>query len=344
MSWWWLLATLLAWLTTAQAQPADGVEQVAAEQVAVEQVATTYDKPERVTVGLHLNDVQSIDLKSHSYAMDFYLWFRWSDPELDPSSSFELANPREQWGHVITPVYEEPIELEDGTLYQVVRFQGLLSRKLPLYNYPFDHQVLVAAIEDASLDNTELLYVVDADTPTMNPDILIPGYQLGVPTLTIETNAYGTRFGDPRAERDAVHSQARFTLPVSRPPVAYAAKLFLPVLAVVVCAALMFLLPPNLPEARVDVGITSLLTVVALQITYNDALPDVGYLMLMDEVYLLAYAFVILGLAVVVYTTRLAQTGEAERAVELHRRALIAVVTGWFAGMVVLVSSAVYTG
>ena len=66
----------------------------------------------------------------------------------------------------------------------------------------------------------------------------------------------------------------------------------------------MFLLAPTYVDARVDVGITSLLTIVALQMTFNQDLPDVGYLMLMDKVYLSSYGFVIFGLGVVVRTTR----------------------------------------
>lgn len=336
MPWWVLWVALISWLSVARAEPTAPPED--------EPAAPEHNLPERVAVGFHLNDVQSIDLKTHSYAMDFYVWFRWSNPELDPSASFEISNPFEQWGHMLTPVYEAPEQLDDGTLYQVVRFQGLLSRKLPLYNYPFDHQLLIAAFEDNRLDNTELVYVIDAQTPTIDPEIRLPGYQIGAPTLTVLDHAYATRFGDPRAAADAVHSRVQFALPLTRPPVAYASKLFLPVLAVVLCAALMFLLSPELPDARVDVGITSLLTVVALQITYNDALPDVGYLMLMDEVYLLAYAFVIVGLGVVVYTTRLAHAGETERAVTLHREALLGATAVWLVGMTVLISTAISAG
>lgn len=33
--------------------------------------------PEEVTVGVYVNDIQQLDLQTHSYAMDFYVWLRW---------------------------------------------------------------------------------------------------------------------------------------------------------------------------------------------------------------------------------------------------------------------------
>lgn len=304
----------------------------------------TYEKPEKVTIGVHLNDIQSIDLKSHSYAMDFYIWFRWMDPELNPATSMEIANPIELWGLMVTPIYEEPEALEDGSLYQVLRVQGTFSKKLPLYNYPFDRQILVVMFEDGAHDTKDLTYVVDAGSPTVNAALNLPGYTLGTSTFTVDGWKYPTAFGDPRSSADTSYSRATLAVPISRPPVAYAIKLFLPVICVIICSALMFLLSPNLADARVDVGITSLLTIVALQMTYNTDLPDVGYLMLMDKVYLLAYGFVIVGLAVVVRTTEQAARGDVEGALVLHRRVLTAVTSAWALAMIVLVVSAVQGG
>ena len=67
----------------------------------------------------------------------------------------------------------------------------------------------------------------------------------------------------------------------------------------------MFLLPPTYVELRVSVGITTLLAIVVLQMTLNQDVPEIGYLMLMDKIYLCAYAFVVSGLTLVVWTTRL---------------------------------------
>ncbi len=35
-------------------------------------------------VGALINDVQQLDLQSHSYNVDMYMWFKWDNPEIDP--------------------------------------------------------------------------------------------------------------------------------------------------------------------------------------------------------------------------------------------------------------------
>jgi hypothetical protein len=46
-----------------------------------------------------------------------------------------------------------------------------------------------------------------------------------------------------------------------------AIKIFLPIVLVVICAALVFFIKPKEIDARIGLGITALLTLVALQLT-----------------------------------------------------------------------------
>ncbi|MCK6525032.1 hypothetical protein L6R49_26815 [Myxococcota bacterium] len=245
---------------------------------------------------------------------------------------------------MVTPIYEEPEELPDGSLYQVLRVQGTFSKKMPLFNYPFDRQVLVLLMEDAQHDESAVVYEVDAQSPSVSPSLQLPGYRIGEITLNVAPWKYPTAFGDPRAVHGASYSRATLSVPLSRPPVAYSIKLLLPVLAVILCAGLMFLLPPLMADARVGVGITALLTIVALQMTFSADLPEVGYLMLMDKVYLLAYAFVIVGLGAVVKTTQMAGAGQVQEAWALQHRLFAALLALWGGSMAGLVGLAMRAG
>jgi hypothetical protein len=57
-----------------------------------------------------------------------------------------------------------------------------------------------------------------------------------------------------------------------------AIKTFVPIVLIVVCAALVFFVRPRHVEARIGLGLTVLLTLVALQITSGASLPDFDYL------------------------------------------------------------------
>ena len=114
-------------------------------------------------------------------------------------------------------------------------------------------------------------------------------------------------------------------------------KLLLPVLCVVLCAAMMFLLGTSYVDSRVALAVTSLLTVVALQMTTNDALPEVSYLVLIDQVYVATYMFVIFGFGLVVWQTRLLDEDREEESDQLNRRAVFGGTAAYLAVIVALV-------
>lgn len=275
--------------------------------------------PARVTVGAYLNDVQSLDLKTHSYGADVYLWFRWRDPSLDPAASAEFMNPNELWAHTRTTSYDKPIRFKNGEFYQVLRVQGRFTSKMDLSDYPFDRQLLLVEFEDHRRDASELQFVTEPGSVSRSPELRLPGFTLGEPRLTAFRRGYPTTFGDLRADAANAFSRVRLEVPVSRPAITYTVKLLLPIACVIFCTALMVLFDPKHVDARVGIGITALLTIVALQITLNDDLPDVDYLVLMDKVYLGAYLFVIVGLSLVVRTTRFVERAQIASAVVLER-------------------------
>jgi hypothetical protein len=279
--------------------------------------------PAEVTVGAYIHDIQEIDLLTHSYAMDAYVWLRWKDPSIDPSKSLELMNPYELWSMSRTPAYAEPQTLPDGSQYQVIRFQGTFSSKLPLADYPLDRQSLDIVFEDDAHDETSIVYVPDGDPIDMNPDVTLPGYDIGTPTLTVSNSLYPTTFGDTSEDRPYPYSRVTIAVPVSRPAIAYLVKIAVPIFLVVLVAALSYLLHSSYVEARVGMGITALVALVALQFSMNTTMPQVGYLTALDLVYIASFAFVLAVMAQAVATSWLAHKGEHARAVALDRRMVL---------------------
>ncbi len=277
--------------------------------------------PTEVTVGVYINDIQQLDLQSHSYVMDFYVWFRWKNPDINPQASLEFMNPFQLWGHVATPLYENPQDLPDGSKYTAVRYQGQFNSKLPLEKYPFDRQNLIVEFEDNSSGNTTQKFVPDKEAITINPEMTLPGYIIGKPQILIDDKPYPTNFGDTRLTGFEPYSRVTVTVPVHRPWLTYAIKIILPIFLVAACAALLFFIHPSFVEGRIGMGITALLTLVALQLTSNSQLPEVDYLMMIDMLYIVAYLFVIASLGQVVITSWAAHRGDDEKAIARDRSA-----------------------
>ncbi len=281
--------------------------------------AASAESPAQVTVGAYLNNIQEVALKEHSYEADLYIWFRWRDEELSPAETVEMVNPTQLWGMDSRVLYDEPLLLPTGELYQVLRVQGRFSRKFFFHNYPFDRQELTVEFEDSVHETNRLVYVPDQDPVAVNPHLLLPGFHLSPPRMDVVTFAYPTTFGDPRRSEPGTYSRARLSLPIARPVLTSMLKMLLPVLCVGLGASLMLLLKTTFIDARLGIGITSLLTVVAIQLAANETMPSPDYLVLMDKIHLTAYVYVLAGLGVVLYTARQIERGEGEAAERFQR-------------------------
>jgi hypothetical protein len=311
---WLALGVLGATLSARAEPPVENAPAPVTEAVA----ASPAPGPAKVVVGAYVNDIQELDFKSNSYAIDLYVWFRWKPaPDFNPSKTMEFMNRYASDAYIRDALYDEPKQMPDGSVYAIIRYQGPFSTKFRLEKYPFDTQKLQVVMEDTVSATDAQVYVPDAENGgvTLNRDITLPGFKVGKPELHVIERAYPTNFGD-LAEPDATdYSRIMLNIPVTRPIVAMSIKTFVPIVLIVVCAALVFFVRPRYVEGRIGLGITALLTLVALQLTSGASLPDVDYLMMIDKVYLLAYLFIILALVRVVLTSWRGADPDAERSI-----------------------------
>jgi hypothetical protein len=291
------------------------------------------DGPRPVTVGIHINDINDISLQTDSFTIDFYVWQRWTDKNFDPSKTLEYMNAFQVWDNSVVPLYDAPQVLKDGSYYMATRYRGQFSSKMPLVKYPFDQQSLHIDFEDnVSASNTQV-YVPDKIAVTLNPNIKLSGYVIRQPTITIADNTYNTAFGNTDLKTNDTYSRATLTIPVVRPNITFGIKVILPIFLVAACASLVFWVHPSLADGRIGLGITALLTLVALQLTTNDKLPDVDYLMMIDGLFFMSYIFVIACLGQVVRSSWLTHAGNDAAAIVQDRKAFAVLVTLLVLGM-----------
>ena len=122
---------------------------------------------------------------------------------------------------------------------------------------------------------------------------------------------YPTNFGDLTANANTPYSRVVVALPVTRDVLPYLVKLVLPIFIVVLITSLIYLLPARLEEARAGIGITALLTIVALQWNTDSSLPSVDYLTILDVTYIVSMIYI---LAAMAYTVLASRRNRAEMA------------------------------
>lgn len=297
--------------------------------------------PEKVFVGAHINDIQALDLQGHNYRLDIYVWFRWKDPAIDPSRTAEFMNAYDPADHVRTVIYKKPLKMPDGSYYTIIRNQGKFSAKFPLHQYPFDRQNLVVLMEDNTHAANELVYVQDPVTPiSMSEGVSLPGFEVETPSMNIRNFLYPTKFGDISQKEPSFYSRASFEVPVMRPHISSAIKIFLPVILIIICTGMIFFVHPAYIEGRLGVAITALLTLVALQLTTASSLPDVNYLLTTDKVYLLSYLFIIATLLQMVRKSRQVYEKKYDGVLASDRHVLRVLFILFTVGMAVILLSA----
>lgn len=282
--------------------------------------------PRRVYVGVFVTHVPQLDLASNAYLMDFWLWFRWRGSDIDPSQTFEFVNGFESWDALKQPVFTDdegrpkPEDLGDGWRYQALHIQGRFSHPFDVRAYPFDRQALSVSVEDTDADVHHLVYVPDPGTHTVDPALQIPGWRLLGATADVTEAHYPTNFGDIRRPAGEDHyTRFTYTIHIGRPVLGYLATTMVPISIVILITFIVFLIPSRYFEGRLGLGITSLISAVALQLTAAGDLPKSGDLVLLDHVYNLSYLVIFIATLESVAAVRLADSDREEASRKLDR-------------------------
>ena len=257
--------------------------------------------PQEVKVGVYLKNVESIDIADNTYYLDFQLWMRWKGA-IDPTQSFRFTNLIDVWGLTLTPDQEAPKTLKDGSRYQRFRVEGKFYHKFWVGTFPLDWQKITLEIEDKVHPRTALVYVPDPQAK-VSPDLAIPGWDIVEVYNREKPVEHGTGFGLDGAPQP--HSEYRFGLRVYRPPTFFFLKVVPPILLVILSCFLIFFLRVEYVDARFSTVIGSLLTEVFLQLSLTDALPNVGLMTLLDQIFNLSYLVMFLILVECIIVTRM---------------------------------------
>ncbi|PKL76566.1 MAG: hypothetical protein CVV27_09590 [Candidatus Melainabacteria bacterium HGW-Melainabacteria-1] len=251
--------------------------------------------PQKVYAGIYLNKVVALDLKQNTYWMDFYVWFRWKG-EPDPTATYELMNTHEKWGGTTVAESEGARKLADGWNYQEFHIEQQFYSPFRFNAYPLDEQILRITIEDKSHTNKVLQYLPDVSSSNYNPEIFIPGWKINKHEIQVNQHTYNTNFGQT-GKAVETYSRLNFEIRMTRDPwTLHLFKLFLPIVIILVMVFVIFFIPISFFDSRVEIAITGLLSMIALQMVLNDALPPVGYLTLTDRIYYFSYFVVMCAL------------------------------------------------
>ncbi|MBK8428038.1 MAG: hypothetical protein IPL27_19635 [Lewinellaceae bacterium] len=192
-----------------------------------------------------------------------------------------------------------PVQLKTGEKYKIFRIEGRFFHSFSLNRFPLDQHTLDIQIENPEFPSDSLLYVADTLGAQIRKTLNLVGWETKRCELISQVHDYGTNFGNPE-ENAQRYSNLSYNITLSRPISYFLLKMLLPLLVVMLVSIGALLLHPTHIDSRSSLPIGGLLTAVFLQQSYSSALPDSGYMVLMDKIYLLSYIIISLVLLQVI--------------------------------------------
>ncbi|MBP0018820.1 MAG: ABC transporter substrate-binding protein [Cyanobacteria bacterium SBLK] len=281
-----------------------------------------------VYTGIDINEINDIDEKNSSYLIDFYLWFKYKNKNLNPEN-IEFTNydvDRLDSGERLT--LGEPLEVKvtDGINHVIYQMKADFYNKFDFHNYPFDLQILSIGFQHYNITREQIIYVVDlVGTGDIPEDevikILNENQVLGnITDWSIkDITFYQSTDFDPSTlgYESLVNTNARFeysqfnvAIEIQRDILSFSIKNLLPLWFFVLVAYSLMFLPFEDISVEAIGGI--LLAVVFYHLSLLDALPDgVGYVIALDYAFYLLYTLIGLQLCLVIlgHSKRFQATG-----------------------------------
>lgn len=281
---------------------------------------TTPATPRKVDLGLYILDLTEIDEPAGQFAIQVLLGTYWQNPAL----AFEGKEPKvwredaavEEANAMWRPMVEfnrttAPAELVHALLrvhpngrIEFERQMTLrIATELDLRKLPFDTQQLQLELESFQNLASEVELVLPPANLRMVPRISLPQWE---PRKI--TGAVAPFYREVYQE---TYSRATVTIELRRHYHFYIWQMMVPLGIVLGMAFAVFFLPPNDLSDRMSVIIASLLTVVALSYSLHSGLPKIPYLTIIDWLFVLAYAFLGLAMAGMVWISNAHNQDEA---------------------------------
>jgi hypothetical protein len=255
-----------------------------------------------VTVDFFLLNLNSVDEKDETFDADLYLEYEWDDPRLAHDGSEEqlfadaavdekltsMWWPQIEYVNTAEPtVTNQSLEVfPSGHVKYTVGLTSTFRTGLDLRRFPFDSQVLAIRLQSFLYDVARVRLVPATRPPGWEHDGTYE--ELRVTGVTVESREVRL------SGRDDRYAEFRAHIVVVRNWAFYLWTVFGPVVLIFLIACAVFLVPLEAFADRVSICLTALLACIATHFAISFNLPHVGYLTVIDRLFVFTYAFVAL--------------------------------------------------
>ncbi len=300
-----------------------------AEMPAVIERPGADDGPTRVSIGIWMVDITSIDSAQQSFTAEMALVLRWKDPRLAHTGNGVVRYPLEQVWHPRIAVVNETnsvsrkfpdlVEVEpDGRVTYRQRYAGAFSQPLRLRSFPFDRQTFRLQFVAVRYRANEVQFVPDQDW--IDNGLKQAGgiaTSITLPDWTIES--WNTKSLSYALAPGFEYSGYAFEFTASRNAQHYVWKVILPLVLIVMMSWAVFWIDPVTSNSQISIAVTSMLTLIAYRFAIDNQLPRLPYTTNLDAFILMSTVLVFFSFIEVLVTTILENQKRNRLAITIDR-------------------------
>lgn len=267
----------------------------------------------KVYISMVVNNITKVDAANQLITADIVLTARWNDPRLKHNTESNIIVSADKiWDPFLTfsnrlnitkSFPENFTVLQDGTVLYLQRVYGDFTQKFMLREFPFDEQNFNIRLIDITLNPNEILLEPDTTINSgLNKDLSLSDWTIS--NWSYENSPHTFNNGDREI------SSLLFSINAKRRSGYYLLIFIIPLVLIIMMSLMAFWLPANLSASQINVGTTSMLTLIAYRFIVTAELPKISYMTRMDVFILGSSVLIFLTLLESVLTSTFANQGK----------------------------------
>ena len=293
-------------------------------------------QPDTVRVGSYVISVHDINFHDKEYTARFWIWFVYSNPQLDFTQQLDITNSKS---------VEQAFPIKDsieGRAWVMMKMKTVMKEKWNVSDFPFDSQHLKIQVENSQYDTSALIFKPDVAGSKFDPEEAVDGWKIRNFRVGTTLKKYETGFGDSRPGRNAqTFSSFHIEMDLERDAIGLFMKIFVGMYISFLIAFLSFAPKPHELDPRFGLPVGGLFAAVGNKYIIDSILPESSTFTLVDTLHTLTFLAIFSMLVVSAICIRLHDKGKLSASERLNKSGFGLILTLYLFFNILFVSIAV---
>ncbi len=245
---------------------------------------------EAVHISVYVQDFNEFSVADGTIEANFYLIIT---SETNVSfDDLEIVNGR---ATSVDTIYSNPNEKE-------YRINAILTVDPDLRRFPFDRHIIPIEIEPRSMNEQEMILVIDTANSGLDPEANLPGWEFTSSSSSTKNKTYTIG--------EVPYSRVIFGFGIERDAASTVLKFFLPIMLIVIVALSSLLIKVS---SRLGLNASMFLAAVLIHWRVADSIPLVAYATFLDLFMMITYATLVMALVSGVLILKFSEAKDQDR-------------------------------